>query len=127
MASRSERGAEQAYALKFRRRLRAKQTKPEQRLWSVLRKRPSGVKFRRQHSLGEYIVDFVSLECKLIVELDGKDHEHKVDADFRRQRWLESQGFEVLRYANGDVDTDLEAVERGIANAVAIRKKAPSP
>jgi very-short-patch-repair endonuclease len=88
-------------------------TVTERRLWSQLRGRQlDGWKFRRQAPIGSYFVDFVCLAAKLVVELDGSTHnELKDDYDVRRQRWLESQGYKVLRFSADYDDMDyLEGV-----------------
>jgi very-short-patch-repair endonuclease len=74
-------------------------TVSEWRLWSNLRRRQlDGWKFRRQAPIGRYVVDFVCFAARLIVELDGSSHDDEKDEyDERRQAWLESQGFRVLR------------------------------
>ena len=77
-------------------------TGTEQRLWAHLRGRKvEGWKFRRQHPIGEYIVDFACPAARLVVELDGYSHgfESQVNYDESRQRWLESQGYKVLRFS----------------------------
>jgi very-short-patch-repair endonuclease len=72
-------------------------TATEGRLWSHLRRRQlDGWKFRRQAPIGDYIVDFVCLAARLVIELDGSTHdEKKFDYDQRRQAWLESEGYKV--------------------------------
>lgn len=113
--------------LQRRRGLRQRSTKPEQLLWRALRnRRQDGLKFRRQYSIGCYIVDFVCLEKKLVVELDGGYHDYVADEDARRQRYLEEQGYTVVRFLNEDVLDDLEAVVMAIVKAASIRT-APSP
>jgi very-short-patch-repair endonuclease len=99
------------------RALRRNATPPEQVLWSVLRGRRLGrLKFRRQESIGPYVVDFCCRELRLIVELDGTSHEEKADRDNVRHRWLQDQGYRIFRVTNWDVNDDLEAVARGIAH-----------
>jgi very-short-patch-repair endonuclease len=101
--------------------LRQTATQPEQLLWSVLRsRRLAGLKFRRQESIGPYIVDFCCREIRLIVELDGMSHEEKNDPDARRERWLTEQGYRIVRLTNGDVNEDLEAVARFIAREAGV-------
>ena len=98
------------------RSLRRKATPPEQILWSVLRgRRLAGLKFRRQEPIGPYVVDFCCRRLKLIVELDGMSHDESGDRDEVRKRWLEEQGYRVIRVTNWDVNEDLEAVARAIA------------
>jgi very-short-patch-repair endonuclease len=82
-------------------------------LWLKLRnKQLAGVKFRRQQPLGNYIVDFVSFEKKLIIEIDGGQHneDRNVKKDNRRTEWLESQGFLIIRFWNNEVLGNLEGV-----------------
>jgi very-short-patch-repair endonuclease len=86
------------------RSLRRRQTDAERKLWWALRaRRLEGVKFKRQVPVGRYIADFMSFECKLIVELDGNQHAEQIEYDERRTRWLEAQGYRVVRYWNADV------------------------
>jgi very-short-patch-repair endonuclease len=81
--------------------LRENETVAEKRLWQQLRKkRIDNRRFRRQYRLGRYIVDFVCLSARLIVEADGPSHEFTVAEDEARTRWLVSQGFRVIRFSN---------------------------
>ncbi len=103
------------------RRLRRNSTAPEQILWSVLQNRGvARLKFRRQHPIGPFIVDFYCHEARLVVEIDGESHEGRQEADVKRQRFLESQGLRVLRVTNDDVLHDIEAVAMGVAKAAGI-------
>ncbi|MHA1539222.1 MAG: endonuclease domain-containing protein [Alphaproteobacteria bacterium] len=90
------------------RQLRRDQTLAEQRIWKHLRNRQvGGHKFKRQHPIDEkYIADFICLEKRLIIELDGGQHSDDVDRE--RTAYLEAQGFTVLRFSNYDIlkDTD---------------------
>jgi very-short-patch-repair endonuclease len=102
-------------------------TDAETRLWHALRgKQMEGQKFRRQQTLGAYIVDFVSLDAKLIVELDGGQHAEATDYDAKRDAWLTSEGFRVLRFWNNDVMENLEGVLMTIAAALSPPPQ-PSP
>jgi very-short-patch-repair endonuclease len=93
------------------RRLRRDMTDAERRLWYGLRKRQlQGHKFRRQHPIGNYTVDFVCLDARLIVEVDGGQHGERVDYDAARTRWLEQQGYRVLRFWNDEVLQGLDSV-----------------
>ena len=86
------------------RTLRKNSTCAERLLWKRLRMRQlSAYKFRRQHPIGDYIVDFVCLEKRLIVELDGGQHTEQVEYDEKRSNWLRERGYRVLRYWNNDV------------------------
>jgi very-short-patch-repair endonuclease len=104
------------------RSLRANMTDAEKRMWHRLRAhRFGGTSFRRQFAIGAYVVDFVCLESRIVVEIDGGQHaENKRDA--QRDAWLRSQGFEVLRFWNNDVLSNTAGVLEAIAGAVS---KAP--
>ncbi|KGM30035.1 endonuclease domain-containing protein [Inquilinus limosus] len=95
--------------------LRENQTEAELLLWHQLRdKRVGGVRFRRQYRLGPFITDFVCLSARLVIEVGGPSHELIVDADTRRTRWLEDQGFRVLRFTNDQVMHELAGVVQTI-------------
>ena len=101
--------------------LRQRQTKAESLIWTVLRaKRLAGLKFRRQHPIGPYIVDFACVEKDIVIELDGGYHEYQYDKDGVRQAFLESQGWQVLRFSNEDVLLDVEAVAISIARQIGV-------
>lgn len=91
------------------RRFRRKMTDAEFKLWKHLRNKQLGVKFRRQSTIGNYIVDFVSFESKLVIEIDGGQHARSND-DKSREKWLTSQGFKVLRFWNNDVLRNIQGV-----------------
>ncbi len=97
------------------RQLRKNLTDAEKRLWQELRmKQMDGHKFRRQFMIGKYIVDFACPEQKLIVELDGGHHSEQSGADANRTRWLESQGYTVLRFWNNEVTENLMGIKETI-------------
>ena len=102
------------------RALRRNQTDVERIVWNRLRNLQSGVKFRRQQSIGDYIVDFVCLSQKLIVEIDGGQHNEpaKIEEDSKRTQWLESKGYRVLRFWNNDVPSNTEGIFLAILDAV---------
>lgn len=105
--------------------LRSNQTDAEQRLWYYLRAhRFMGLKFKRQKPLGRYIVDFVCLEHRLIIELDGGQHTEQMAYDQHRDAWLRSQGYMVLRFWNNDVMQQLDVVLEQIRIALS---PGPSP
>ncbi|MFC3712236.1 endonuclease domain-containing protein [Sphingoaurantiacus capsulatus] len=92
-------------------RLRREATDAERRFWRAVRNRQlAGLKFRRQVSLGPYVADFACVEGGLIVELDGSQHADAVEYDERRTRYLEAQGYRVIRFSNIDALTNLEGV-----------------
>jgi very-short-patch-repair endonuclease len=102
-------------------RLRKNSTDAEQRLWRELRSRQlAGYKFRRQQSLGRFIVDFVCLEARLVVEVDGGQHnqEQQRADDAERSAWLQKEGFRVLRFWDGEVLKQLDAVKKVIGKAL---------
>ena len=107
---------------KRRRELREHSTKPEQLIWAALRnRRVGGLKFRRQHSIGPFIVDFLCKEKDLVIEIDGGYHAYVGEADLRRQRYLETHGFKVIRFTNEDVLEDAEGVVVGIAKQAGVK------
>ena len=102
--------------------LRKELTPAEKKLWAYLRgDKLNGVNFRRQHAIGNYIVDFVSIKKKLIIELDGSQHLEQEAYDIERTRYLESQGYKVVRFWNQDVMNDINGVFRAIEFALAER------
>ena len=86
----------------YAKKLRSNSTEAEKYLWCVLRNKNLGIKFRRQTIIGQFIVDFVSFENKLVVEVDGGQH-LKSGQDNVRDQWLMGQGFKILRFWNHDV------------------------
>ncbi len=98
------------------RRLRNEATGAERALWARLRRRQVlDSKFRRQQPLGQYIVDFVCFEKRLIVEVDGSQHQEQQGYDEIRTRWLESQGYRVLRFWNNETLAETDKVIETIA------------
>jgi len=101
----------------FRSSLRNRSTSAEATLWNFLKsKRIEGRKFRRQYSIGNYIVDFCCPSEKLIIELDGDPHGeyHRIQKDENRDKYLESLGFIVLRFENRFVFQDPEYLKNEI-------------
>lgn len=98
------------------RALRRNMTLPEGLLWQLLRKRPDGLKFRRQHPIGRCIVDFYCPAAKLVIEVDGIAHEmgDRSDRDQRRDLWLRSQDLNVLRFPAMAIIDDLDSVVTAI-------------
>ena len=91
--------------------LRHDSTEAERRLWGALRnRRLGGIRFRRQVVMGPYILDFCAAHPKLVVELDGGQHEDQKPDDAARTRYLEANGYLVLRFWNTDVFVRLDEV-----------------
>jgi very-short-patch-repair endonuclease len=112
----------------FAKHLRAESTDAERRLWSRLRAhRFKGLKFRRQHPIGDFIVDFVCPELKVIVELDGGHHGEQTAEDLARTLQLEKQGFVVVRYWNNDVMNDFDSVIRDLEGRIESLRRSPLP
>ncbi|HEX7026257.1 MAG TPA: endonuclease domain-containing protein [Gammaproteobacteria bacterium] len=88
---------------------RKQQTDAERKLWSALRNRQiKNCKFRRQHKIANYIADFVCLEKQLVIELDGGQHLQQTEYDEERTRFLQSHGFQVLRFWNHQILKNLK-------------------
>jgi very-short-patch-repair endonuclease len=101
------------------RSLRKSQTTSEGLLWSVLRaKQLCGLRFRRQHRIEPWIVDFACPQKRLAVEIDGGYHDNVVDDDLKRQQHLEALRWKVIRFSSKEVEEDAEAVARTIARAL---------
>jgi very-short-patch-repair endonuclease len=99
--------------------LRSNPTEAERILWQYLRLRQlGGHKFRRQQLLGNYIVDFVCLERRLVVEVDGGQHVAQVAYDGQHTTWIEAQGFRVLRFWDHEVMQNIDAVKEAIWQAL---------
>jgi cyclase len=86
-------------------KLRENMTQAELVLWEYLRQHPFGYKFRRQHPLGIYVVDFYCHKLKLVIEVDGSIHDMQEvkDVDVERQRQLELEGLKVIRFTNEEI------------------------
>jgi|GEM_PF-98709 len=107
--------------------LRRYMTDAETKLWYHLRDhRFAGLKFKRQKPIGAYIADFVCMQQRLIIELDGGQHLES-DSDRRRDAWLTEQGFRVLRFWNNDVLLNIDAVLEAIYQAVLPSPPTPLP
>jgi very-short-patch-repair endonuclease len=103
----------------FARSLRKASTSAEDVLWQALRgRRFQGLKFRRQVPFLSYTVDFLCVERRLVVELDGKQHDWYAEYDARRTEEIERHGFALIWVMNGDVMNDLDSVLMSIAKAV---------
>ena len=103
----------------FARQLRQRATRPEDVLWSLLRNRQlDGLKFRRQVPLLGCTVDFICIERKLIVEIDGRQHGWEAGYDAERTAEIERYGFKVVRFSNAEVLDDRDAVIAAIRKAI---------
>ncbi|MCY1281768.1 hypothetical protein D9M68_787550 [compost metagenome] len=101
------------------RQLRSNMTDAERQLWYHLRgHRFLGLKFKRQKPMGRYIVDFICMEHRLVIELDGGQHQEQVARDTERDRYFIEQGYRVLRFWNhevlGEMDSVLEVIRRAV-------------
>ena len=105
------------------RALRRNLTLPEGMLWQVLRQRPSGIKFRRQHPIDRWIMDFYCPAARLVIEIDGmsRDMGDNPERDRRRDTALRDRGLEVIRFAARDILNDTDAVVAAILSAVGAR------
>ena len=108
------------------RNLRRNQTDAENRLWYHLRAgRLGGYKFKRQHGMPPYVIDFYCASAKLAVELDGSQHRQEVDAV--RTKYLEAQGLVVVRFWDNDVLSNTAAVLESILTLLQRRTLTPDP
>jgi very-short-patch-repair endonuclease len=102
-------------------RLRYNLTPAEQLLWQALKgKQLNGLKFRCQHPMGSFIVDFFCAKYKLIIELDGAAHDQKIEYDDARTQQLNEFGYRVIRFRNQEVFANLDAVLEHILEAVSV-------
>jgi len=112
-----------------RRSLRKNMPEPENRIWYYLRaRRLKNLKFRRQYSLGSYIIDFYCSEKNLAIEIDGDTHFYNQDIeayDSKRQEYIESRGIHVLRFTNREVVENITGVLEQIREIV--NDNHPSP
>jgi very-short-patch-repair endonuclease len=105
----------------LRKRLRSKLTETELILWTRLKdKKLHNVKFRRQYSIGPFVVDFYVTELKLAIELDGESHfvEGGPERDVERKQWIRQYGINFLRFTNDDIRKNLDVVINKISEAV---------
>ncbi len=106
-------------------RLRKRQTDAENLLWNRLRaKQMNGLRFRRQEPVGQYIVDFLNYEVRMVIEVDGGQHAGTKARDNKRDAWLTDQGFRVLRFWDNEVLNNIEGVVETIRKAIS---PSPSP
>ena len=116
--------------LETARQLRKTSTRPEARLWEQLRNRQlENNKFRRQVPVGPYVVDFLCLEKKLIIEIDGWTHstESEIKNDERRTAFLNAEGFKVIRFQNAEISQGMDQVLTLITEALKLKKPLTFP
>jgi len=97
----------------YARTLRNNMTDQERKIWSILRNRQFyGYRFLRQYCIGNYIVDFICKEKKIIIEIDGGQHNQRADINYDKIRtdYLSTKGYNVIRFWNNDVDNNIEGV-----------------
>ncbi|MBD2462020.1 DUF559 domain-containing protein [Oscillatoria sp. FACHB-1407] len=100
------------------RHLRQRLTVAEKTLWEALRNRQlNGLKFRCQHPVSSFVVDFYCLQYRLVIELDGDIHDQQIDYDQARTEYLNHLGYRVIRFRNHEVMTDLNRVLQQILEA----------
>jgi very-short-patch-repair endonuclease len=107
--------------------LRKTLTDAERKLWHRLRGEQLGAKFRRQHPFENYVLDFVCLDRRLVVEVDGSQHADNLTYDIERTARLQSAGFSVLRFWNNQVLNETDAVVKAIWDALNPSPPQPSP
>jgi imidazole glycerol-phosphate synthase subunit HisF len=109
------------------RELRQQMNPAERLLWSILRNRQIGVKFRRQNPIGPYVVDFYCAELKLVIELDGSRHDDPLirQLDQQREAWLRRLGITTIRITNSDLEVNTKVVEREIAQEIEDLRSVP--
>ena len=100
--------------------LRREMTPAERKLWSRIRlDRLEGARFRRQHAVGRFILDFFCPQAKLVIEVDGDVHAKQVEYDAERTRWLnEQKHYRVIRFTNEEVRQNIEGVLEAIREAL---------
>lgn len=120
MKGQSQRGKQKARAL------RKSETDAERKIWQLLRSRSlNDAKFRRQHPVGPYIVDFICINEKLIIELDGSQHQQQQTYDAQRTAFLEQAGYRVIRFWDNDVLLKTENVMQAIYDALGSPSASP--
>ena len=107
--------------------LRRRQTESERILWKALRNRKlNGLKFRRQVALGCYIIDFICIEEKMIIEVDGSSHIGRNEHDQKRDHYFQSNGLNTLRFTNTQIKESLDLVLEKISREISASTSNPS-
>ena len=114
-------------SVRLARQLRKRMSPSEIRLWRVLKLRPQGLQFRRQHSFGPFVLDFFCKAAGLAIEVDGLSHEFgdRAKRDDRRDEWMRQHGVETLRISADEVRSNLEGVVLHIVNRCVERTPPP--
>lgn len=97
--------------------MRAKPTRTEKILWKKIKNKQLGIKFRQQHVINNFIVDFCSIKSALIIEVDGAIHKNQKKADAERTRILEQEGYKVIRFDNKEILYEIDTVLNKIKEA----------
>ena len=103
--------------------MRKEPTPAEKRLWQQLRGNRLGVRFRRQHAIDRFIVDFYSRAASLVIEVDGSIHQYSEAEDAVRQEFLQSLGLRVIRFTNDEIEHEIDAVLSQIATGIAEQQR----
>ena len=107
------------------RNLRNNMTEQERKLWNIIRNRNFyGYRFLRQYVIGQYIVDFICREKKVVIEIDGGQHNESENIEYDKQRtkYLENKGYKVIRFWNNDIDSNIEGVYKHLQNVFGIER-----
>ena len=107
------------------RNLRNNMTEQERKLWNIIRNRNFyGYRFLRQYVIGQYIVDFICREKKVVIEIDGGQHNESENIEYNKQRtkYLENKGYKVIRFWNNDIDSNIEGVYQHLQNVFGIER-----
>jgi very-short-patch-repair endonuclease len=114
-------------AVAFARDLRKNMSESEQVLWAELRRKNHRFRFRKQHPIGPYVLDFYCPEVLVCVEVDGEQHAERVERDQVRDEWLLRQGILTIRIPSWDVFDDLDSVVEQVIRTCDMRQKEPPP
>ena len=107
------------------RNLRNNMTEQERKLWNIIRNRNFyGYRFLRQYVIGQYIVDFICREKKVVIEIDGGQHNESENIEYDKQRtkYLENKGYKVIKFWNNDIDSNIEGVYQHLQNVFGIER-----
>lgn len=114
-------------AITFARTLRKEMSDSERILWAEIRYKKHQFKFRRQYSIGPYVLDFFCPEARICIEVDGEHHAERQDQDKARDDWLASKGIQTIRIPSWDVYDYLDAVVERIMETCVERTLEPPP